>query len=141
MTSADTLREQAVRTVTAQNIEIWSRGNVEFIPRIYSDDFVGHFPGGVIHGHEGISEVVLSHRQAFPDWSEKIDDVIYEGDRIAIRFTSTGTNLGPYMGNPPTNRSVRISELAIYRMVGGRIAEQWVNPDTLSMQRQLHSDH
>ena len=41
------------------------------------------------------------------------------------------------MGNPPTGNRVEISEVAIFRLRDGRIAEQWVYPDMLSMQQQL----
>jgi predicted ester cyclase len=50
------------------------------------------------------------------------------------------SGLGPNVGRPPTNRKVEISELAIYRMVDGKIAEQWVNPDTQSLLKQLYGD-
>lgn len=140
MNEADAARTQAVNLITTQNVEIWSRGQVDLIPQIYRDDFVGYFPGGVLRGHDGIRKLVLSHRIAFPDWTETIEDVIVEGDRVAIRFTSTGTNLGPNAGKPPTNRRVEISELAIYRLADGKIAEQWVQPDTLSLQHQLYGD-
>lgn len=124
--------------VTAQFTEIWNSGKVDLIPQIYNRDFVGHFPGGIIRGHQGIGDVVTNHRRAFPDWSEQIEDVVIEGDRVAVRFNSTGTNQGPNRGRPATNRSVQISEMAIYRIADGKIAEQWVIPDTHSLLQQLY---
>ena len=140
MDSAETLRDLAVRVVTAQFTEVWNSGNVDLIPEIYADDFVGHFPGGAIQGHEGIRDVVTHHRRAFPDWTELIEDIVCEADRVAVRFRSTGTNLGRSRGKPPTNRSVQISEMAIYKIVDGKIAEQWVIPDTHSLLQQLYGD-
>lgn len=134
------MREVAVGVVTAQFTEVWNAGNVDLIPEVYSNDFVGHFPGGDIHGHAGIRDVVTHHRLAFPDWTEQIEDLVFEGDTVAVRFSSTGTNLGPNRGRPATNRSVRISEMAIYRIVDGKIAEQWVVPDTHSLLQQLYGE-
>ena len=119
--------------------EIWSKGNVELIPGYFSESFVGHFPGGdTVHGREGLAAEVMAHRKAFPDWTEVVEDVILDHDRIAVRFTSHGTNTGEFLGNPPTGDRVEISEVAIFRLENGEIVEQWVYPDILSLQRQLN---
>jgi predicted ester cyclase len=60
-----------------------------------------------------------------------------ERDRIVGRSPSGGPNLGGFLGRPPTGRRVAISEVAMFRVRDGRIAEQRVHPDVLSMQRQL----
>jgi len=129
--------DELVRTVFS---DIWSKGNVELIPGLFSENFVGHFPGGdIVRGREGLAAEVMAHRKAFPDWTEEVQDEITDHDRIAVRFTSRGTNTGDFMGNPPTGNRVEISEVAIFRLEGGQIVEQWVYPDVLSLQRQLES--
>ena len=67
----------------------------------------------------------------------EVEDEIVDGDRVAIRFTSRGTNMGDFMGNPPTGNRVEISEVAIFKLLNGKVSEQWVYPDILSLQRQL----
>ena len=130
-------REEALRIIEVQHLEIWSRGRLDLIPEVYSPDFVGHFPGGTVHGHQGVSQRVASHRRAFPDWEEAIVDVVIENDKVVTRFQSSGTNLGPFLGQPPTGNVVEISEAAIFLLRDGRIAEQWVFPDMRAMQQQL----
>lgn len=126
-----------VRAVFSQ---IWSQGKVDLIPDLFSEDFVGHFPGGnTVRGREGLAAEVIAHREAFPDWTEVVDDAIIDGDRVAIRFTSRGTNRGDFLGRPPTGAGVEISEVAMFRLIDGKIAEQWVYPDLLSLQRQLNA--
>jgi len=117
--------------------EIWSKGNVALIDDLFAENYVGHFPGETVYGREGLTNQVNAHRTAFPDWTEKIEDTIAARDRVAVRFTSRGTNLGMFLGNPPTNNYVEISEVAIFRLTDGIIIEQWVYPDMLSMQQQL----
>jgi steroid delta-isomerase-like uncharacterized protein len=117
--------------------EVWSKGDVERVPDLFAEDYVGHFPSGTVHGREGLTAQVIAHRTSFPDWTEEVEDEIVDGDEVAIRFRSRGTNRGPFLGNPPTGNSVEISEVAIFRLTDGKIAEQWVFPDMLSMQRQL----
>ena len=118
--------------------EIWSKGDVEIIPDLFSETYVGHFPGDqTVHGREGLAAEVMAHRRAFPDWAEEVEDEIVDHDRIAARFTSRGTNTGNFLGKPATGAHVEISEVAIFRLEDGKIAEQWVYPDILSLQRQL----
>lgn len=125
--------------VEKQHTELWSRGNLALIDACYADDFVGHFPGCVARGHEGIRGQVVGHRTAFPDWGEEILDVIVEGGTVVTRFRSRGTDLGGFMGNPPTGRKIEITEVCVFRIRDGKIAEQWVYPDIVALQGQLGS--
>lgn len=135
--SDDPVKARNVSSVRVVFSEIWSKGNVDLIDDLYEENFVGHFPGETVHGREGIRSQVVAHRRAFPDWTEEIEDTIAERDRVVVRFTSSGTNLGEFLGNPPTERHIEISEVAVFKMSDGKIVEQWVYPDILSMQRQL----
>jgi steroid delta-isomerase-like uncharacterized protein len=124
--------------VSAVFSDLWSKGNVELIPALFSERYVGHFPGGdTVRGPEGLASAVMAHRRAFPDWTEEVEGVIIDHEWLAVRFTSRGTNLGDFLGNPPTGNHVEISEVAIFKLRDGRIVEQWVYPDILSLQRQL----
>jgi steroid delta-isomerase-like uncharacterized protein len=138
--SPDTNRSRNIELVRMQHSEIWSKGNVGIIPAVYAEDFTGHFPAGTVRGHAGIRARVEAHRTAFPDWTEVVDDVVADGDRVVTRFTSRGTNLGEFLGHPPTGNRVEISEVCIYRFADGKIAETWVYPDFRSMQRQLGAE-
>jgi len=128
---------EVVQTVFS---EVFSKGNVDLIDELYAANFVGHFPGETFHGREGIRSHVLAHRTAFPDWTEEIEDLIADQDRVVARFRSRGTNLGDFLGNPPTGNRIEISEVAIFKLKHGKIAEQWVYPDILSMQLQLEGE-
>jgi steroid delta-isomerase-like uncharacterized protein len=118
--------------------ELWSRGNLAVADELYSTDFICHFVGGTEwKGTSGIKGQVAGHRDAFPDWNENVDDIIAEGDRVVIRFTSTGTQRGEFAGMAPSGKKVTIQEAAIYRVVAGKIVEQWGFPDSQSLMQQL----
>jgi steroid delta-isomerase-like uncharacterized protein len=125
--------------VLRQQQEVWNKGNMAVIDELYTPDFVGHFPFGESVGREELKKMVALHRAAFPDWMEQAEDVVAEGDRVAIRFTSRGTQRGEFRGIKPTGRSVTIGEAAIFRIADGRIVEQWVFPDVGSLLQQLES--
>jgi predicted ester cyclase len=86
---------------------------------------------------QGLKSEVASHRAAFPDWNEKVDDIVVEGGRVVIRFTPSGTQRGEFAGIAPNGRKVTIHEAAIYRMADGKIVEQWGFPDSQSLMQQL----
>ena len=135
--SDDPVKARNIEVVHEVFSEIWSKGNIDLISNLYAENFVGHFPEGTVHGREGMRAGVIAHRTSFPDCTEEVEDTIADRDRVVVRFTSRGTNLGDFLGNPPTGSRVEVSEVAIYRLSKGRIDEQWVYPDILSMQRQL----
>ena len=133
------------RRIEARNIEvihlahseIWSKGNTDLIQDVYADSFVGHYPGGSVHGRDGLLARLKAHRTAFPDWTEEVEDTIAERDRVVMRFKDRGTNLGEFLGNPPTGKRVETSHVAIFVLRDGKIVEKWVYPDMLSMRSPL----
>lgn len=138
--SGDHSKAKNIEVVQVVFSEVWSKGNVGLLDELFAADFVGHFPGETFHGRAEVRNHVIAHRTAFPDWTEEIEDTIAEKDRVVVRFRSRGTNLGEFLNNQPTGNRVEISEVAIFRFKDGRIVEQWVYPDMLSMQRQLRGE-
>ncbi len=138
-TTARSLAERNERLVRRMNAEVWNENRLDAIDELYTPDFVLHFlpDGSDTRGTDSLREHVREHREAFPDWSEEIRRVVAERDLVVIHYVSTGTNRGPWLGNPPTGRSVRIDEVSIFRIEDGRIAEQWLLPDLFNLQRQL----
>lgn len=137
---ADAVENRAVvlRTIA----EIWSRGNLQAADALYAADFVCHnLVGPEWRGISGIKGAVESHRMAFPDWQEHVDDIVVEGDRVAVRFTASGTHKGFFAGIPATGRKVTVKEVSFYRLSGGKIVEQWGMPDINGMRTQLRAEN
>jgi len=65
------------------------------------------------------------------------EDLIAEGDRVVSRFTIRGTHKGVLMGIAPTNKPVTVTGIVIYRIVDGKVVEQWENINFLGMMQQL----
>ena len=134
--NSKSLEDQNKATVLRSEFELWSKGDLAVADQLYSPEFVCHFiVGPEWRGVEGIKEQVRQHRTSFPDWTERVDDIVAEGDRVVIRFTSSGTHRGAFAGTAPTGRKVTIQEVAIFRVVGGKIVEQWGEPDLLEQLR------
>src|SRR5215472_17202183 len=90
-------------------------------------DFVGHFPKaspfGELRGHSGIRGAIETVRCAFPDWTETIEDVVIEGDKVVTRYKRTGVHKGAFFDLAPTGKSIRTEEISIFRVQNGRVAE------------------
>ncbi len=126
------------RTLELQHSEVWSKGNFDSISSIYTEDYVGHFPGGqTVNGRDGLRKAVQSHRASFPNWDEQVLEIIVDGNHAATRYRSRGTHEGEFLGIPATGNEIDVLEASIYRMVDGKIAEQWAFPDIASVQQQL----
>jgi predicted ester cyclase len=66
-----------------------------------------------------------------------IEDSVAEGDRVATRFTISGTHTGSFMGIAPTGKTIHVSASGIFRIVDGKATDNWVNFDALGMLQQL----
>ena len=96
---------------------------------------------------EHLKAVVTSMRTAFPDLHFAIDQMIGEGEWVALHSTMTGTHTGPLTapllppGGPPTipatGRPIRVAHQHLMRIVDGRNAELWHVMDTMGMMGQL----
>ena len=74
---------------------------------------------------------------AFHDYHEELEEMIAEGDKVVVRLTITGTQLGQWGPLQPTGKQVRFEELVILRFVDGKVVEQRGLPDNLAALRQL----
>jgi steroid delta-isomerase-like uncharacterized protein len=119
--------------------EIFNRGNLAVIDELVSPDFVERelLPPGTPAGREGVKQLTVMFRSAFPDFKVTIDDAIGEGDRVVIRETWTGTQRGEFMGIPSTGKHVSFGVIDILRFAGGKIVEHWGQMDSMGLMTQL----
>jgi predicted ester cyclase len=76
-------------------------------------------------------------RAAFPDLQLTVENIIAEGDFVAISLTARGTHQGTFQGIPPTGKSVTVSAFEVVRIENGKLAEHWGGPDTLNLLQQI----
>jgi steroid delta-isomerase-like uncharacterized protein len=115
--------------------EVFVRGSGEVVDELVADDFVGHTWGNA--DRDGLRAAMGRVAQALADVAFTIEDVIAEGDRVAVRLTASGRQVGEFMGRPATGRSYEIGEIHVFRLRDGRIVEHWHQHDQLGMLRQL----
>ena len=139
--SEKSIKQKNIDVVLRAHNEVWNQKNYDAIKEIYAEDYRCHFICDMeTSGQDGVREFISGHHQAFPDWIERVVDIIADGDRVVTRYISTGTHKGEFQGIAATGREVTISEVSIHRVLNGKIAEQWGFPDGLSHIQQLTAD-
>ena len=119
--------------------EVFHRGNTSLVDELVAPDFVEHeeLPPGIPPGREAVKQLPTIFRSAFPDFKVTTNDVIAEGDKVAVRSTWSGTHKGEFMGIPPTGKGISFEVIDITRITGGKIVEHWGQMDNLGMMQQL----
>ena len=74
---------------------------------------------------------------AFPDVVVTEDDLIAGGDKVVERSSAVATHKASMMGEKPTNNRVHWSEIHIYRLRDGKIAEHWVELAMVELMHQI----
>lgn len=115
--------------------EVFIAGRADAVDDLVTSDFVSHgLPGA---GPDVMKAAISRVAPALSDATMEIQDVIGEGDRVAVRLMSTAVQSGVFMGMPATGRRYTIEEIHIFRIVDGRVAEHWHQGDMVGMMRQL----
>jgi predicted ester cyclase len=70
-------------------------------------------------------------------YSYVLQDIIAEGDKIAVSWEFSGTHKGEWAGAPPTNNQVSWRGMTIFEISGGKVIEQWNVWDSYAMAEQL----
>jgi predicted ester cyclase len=94
-------------------------------------------PPGFPPGRDGVKQFFATFRDAFPDVSVAIDELVADGDMVAVATTFTGTHEGELMGIAPTGRRLSVTGIDMVRIAGGRIVEHRGLTDIVGLMRQL----
>jgi steroid delta-isomerase-like uncharacterized protein len=110
--------------------EAWVKGNVSAVDEFMAADYVEHpRPSTLPPGAEGLKQLILAYRTAFPDLKLTLDDIFAEGEMVAFRWSVSGTHLGEWLGVPPTGNHVRATGITHFRIAGGKVVESWTSID------------
>ena len=112
------------------------RRRFELAAQLYAKDFINHG----IHRDASLEEdqaALKGWHQAFPDVVVVPEKFIAEGDLVTIYWVARGTNTGTGNGLPATGKKAELAGITIWRIVDGKIKEEWSAFDQLSMMQQL----
>ena len=88
-------------------------------------------------GRTQIQQVWQMYATAFPDAHATYEGEIAHGDMVVLQWYASGTNSGPMMDMPPTNKHVDVHGCSVYHIVNGKIVHEWRYWDQASFMKQL----
>jgi steroid delta-isomerase-like uncharacterized protein len=121
--------------------EVWNQRKESAIESMLTPDCRAHGLGGdaPLIGPEGFKTFHRSFCGAFPDLHVTVDDVVAEGDRVAIRWTATMTHLGAGLGFPASGKKVSMDGSTFVVIKGGKIDEGWNHMDITGLFAKLQA--
>jgi predicted ester cyclase len=125
--------------------ELWNRRDMVVADELMAEDYLEHAVApfgqgepGRVNGPAAIRQTAEWLLAQFPDLQMRIEAIVAEGDTVAVRVLSEGTNLGPLNGVvPPTGRRFVARQSHWVRVADGRLAEHWATREDLVAMLQL----
>jgi steroid delta-isomerase-like uncharacterized protein len=125
--STDQAGPQARNRAVARRVfeEIFNQGKFEVAAEIYAPDFKNHG----LHRDADLKadqDAVHAEKKAFPDLKMSVDMLAAEGDLVTALWTFRGTHTSDgYAGLPATGAKVEMRGITIWRVVNGKIQDEW----------------
>ena len=130
--------QQEMNKAVARRVfdEIFNQGKFQVADEIYAKDFVNHG----LHRDANLQEdqaAVHWEKQALPDLKMTVDQMVAEGDLVTVVWTIHGTNTAAASPLPATGVKLELRGITVWRIVDGRIREEWTDFDTFRIIRQV----
>ena len=110
--------------------EVWAKGNVAAVDEFMAPNYVEHtVPPGSRPGRDTLKQYIAMFHDAFPNMKGILHDIFAQGDRVAYRWSASGTHLGEWAGILPTGLHMTTRGITIHRIAGGRCVEVWTSVD------------
>lgn len=126
----DTAQQRNRDTVRRVYEEVLNQGRLDRLGELVADDYVA---ADGRRGAAAFAELLGKLRAAFPDIHYTVEDLVAEGDRVAVRWTWEGTHQGPGPILPlaPTGKRVKNTGMAVYTLRDGKVARVVTETDRL----------
>ena len=119
--------------------EVLNTGNLKAVEELFAPDYVAHVPldPEPLRGVLAWKQRLTTYLDAFPDLHVMLEELVAENDIVVARVTWSGTQRERFLGVAATNRRVAVAGVFAWRIVDGKICEEWIAEDLLSLMQQL----
>ncbi len=111
--------------------------NLDVLVGVVADGWRNHGSHDTSRDRTEFTQVVLGLRQAVPDLTWTIDEIVVAGDRATVRGHGTGTPVAELFGVGPTGRSFNVLSIDIHTITNGRIESTFHLEDWAAATQQL----
>jgi predicted ester cyclase len=131
------MSDETLKNMAVKYFDYLDRRNLDGLGSLFATNakFYGFVPQAL--DVEGTKVAMSALYSAFPDSRMPTDDIIVEGNRIAIRHSFRGTHKAPFQNIPATGNSVVVTAIVILTIENDKIVEAWLNADFFGLLQQL----
>lgn len=126
-----------VKGVVRGFYESYNQGDLDRTWERYVAPLITNHAMGGAYDREGWREADKSLLTAFSNVRVEVLDQVAEGDKVATRYTITGTQTGEFFGIPAGGVTATLSGTSLDRIAGGKIVEHWADVDFGGFLRRL----
>jgi len=126
--SKGNLSSLKLKNLARQWISLWCvPADWELFDRLHAEDFEDGSPAGRETSKSAFAAGLEEFLAAFPDLKSKVEDLVVDeaAQKIAIRWSATGTNQKKFLGIGPTGKSTSFQGIEILEVDNGRIRRRW----------------
>ena len=126
-------------TLTRLYEDVWNGANPDTADELVHEEYLIHDRdlAAEMQGPELYKALASGTRDVFPDMTITVEDMVTAGEKIALRWTMTGTHQGMMFGVESTGRQVELTAIEINRFEDGKLIETWTQSDQLGLMHQL----
>lgn len=121
--------------------EVWNQGRADAIEELFDANGIAYGlsddPANPIQGPRDFRPFHTVFREAFPNMTIVVEDMVAEGDKVVARCSVRAKHEGDFLGRAATQSPVDFTGIAIVRIEHGMIVEAWNNFDFMTLHKQV----
>jgi steroid delta-isomerase-like uncharacterized protein len=123
------------KAIVLRYVDAFNRGDFDALHKIFATDAIVQ---GVL-GQSGMDKVISIWRELHHAFEIKlhVEEMIAEGETVAVRYTERGRFNGEFRGNKPPGKSYELVAMEWFLVRDGKIHQRWGARDSASQARQI----
>ncbi|MFZ6644974.1 ester cyclase [Undibacterium sp. TJN25] len=136
--AAKTAESGAAVLAARRYAAFWNTGKAQYAQQALAADFTDRtLPPGRPQGVAGPLQASAAFRAAVPDLTAEAEDMVVAGDRVSVHLHFRGHFTGKFGQTRGQGQAIDFQAFDLYRIAGGKIAENWHLEDNLSLLQQM----
>ena len=122
--------------------QVWNQKSEAAIDEMFSKQGKSHGfpdPDSVLVGPEAFKAVHRTFCGAFPDVHVDVEEIVAEGDRVAVRWHVAMTHHGDHLGFPASHKKAMLAGSTFAIVKGNQIVDGWNYMDLQALMQKLQA--
>jgi steroid delta-isomerase-like uncharacterized protein len=128
---------EANKALVHKWLEAWRDNNLTLLDELFTPEYAVN---GTVIGVEGVKQTVQFFHAVFSDLSAEWNEMVAEEDKVAVRWTVRGRQVGEFMGIAPTGKFVELQGINIYRVRDGKLSANQEQTNVVEVVQGLKAD-